>query len=586
MRGDTLSQEDVLKPRASSVRSKAALWLVVPIICALVAVRSFNLGADIPPDHIPLERDRGLYVDEGYKTLSARNLFLFGQVQWHSNDDYRGWWKNSPMTQAAFYLAFLGFGQSIESARVVSLFWFALLLAAYGISFRGESPGLVWVGGLLLLGVQHVLWVFSRVALFEIAAIALLFGGLLLARSSGSQWRIAGAVVFLGIVATFGIKQNSALFVIPAVFGILASIAVIYWTERKFLVVCALAAFVLFVPVVWVKAGFALPLALTGAVSKVDLFPVTAIIERFVAHPILKTDPFLMILFYTCALGLVLHRPGGFVGNSYRSAIFSVAVLGMGMLALMGNVPLRYCIIILPAYILLIPEWWMEQSRPPGDGQATISWGRLANSVAMLMLTLLLFSCIFLIGSLGGGLSPLRQPGGAAVMVMLTLAIGLAIPLWRFRAVLLSEPILRRVTHLGLAAFGLFNLFKIGEYALQPAWERRAIAEHLVAAVPAGSVIAGDWAPLFTLGTDLRAVYMNSRFNQPEGIGQLQPSHFLYCETEFPAGDDGAKVMELIMKTDGVLIGPPVFEGEYTGLKMVLYPLGFKPAENFANASQ
>ncbi|MGB5514428.1 MAG: hypothetical protein WBP36_07890 [Thermoanaerobaculia bacterium] len=111
-------------PDPRQVRRIKAVGLL--LILALVGLRLIHLGAD-PPDSLWTE-SFGPFVDEGYKTLDARNLALFGQTHWNDQDDYPGWLPRSPITQLSFLAAFRVLGQEIENARLVTILWFLLLL--------------------------------------------------------------------------------------------------------------------------------------------------------------------------------------------------------------------------------------------------------------------------------------------------------------------------------------------------------------------------------------------------------------------------------------------------------------------------
>lgn len=63
---------------------------------AAITLRLTHIDADTPAG---LSWSAGLYVDEGYKTLSPRNLLLLGNTHWHEADTYPGWMKSSPVTQ-------------------------------------------------------------------------------------------------------------------------------------------------------------------------------------------------------------------------------------------------------------------------------------------------------------------------------------------------------------------------------------------------------------------------------------------------------------------------------------------------------
>ena len=93
-------------------RGSSRIALTVGLAVGLALLRLIHLGADTPSE---FSRSAGPYVDEGYKTLSPRNLVLFGTTHWNSEDTYRGWMKDSPITQWSYYASFRLFGDSQDN---------------------------------------------------------------------------------------------------------------------------------------------------------------------------------------------------------------------------------------------------------------------------------------------------------------------------------------------------------------------------------------------------------------------------------------------------------------------------------------
>ena len=98
----------------------------VPVVSLIGEHATWHLDADPPGWYIPV--DIGFHIDEGYKTLDAKNRTVFETTHWNANDDYPGWSKGSPFTQQSYYLAFKTFGLQLSSARLVSVFFFILFL--------------------------------------------------------------------------------------------------------------------------------------------------------------------------------------------------------------------------------------------------------------------------------------------------------------------------------------------------------------------------------------------------------------------------------------------------------------------------
>ena len=150
--------------------SSSRTWLLLTLIVLVaIAARLPNLDADPPGWYIPA--DVGLQIDEGYKTLDARNRIVFGDTHWNPNDDYPGWSKRSPFTQQSYYLAFNAWGLELASARLVSVMIFScfLMMVAAAVS-RHLSPGAALLA-VTMLAIDPALFSFSRVALFEIDLI-------------------------------------------------------------------------------------------------------------------------------------------------------------------------------------------------------------------------------------------------------------------------------------------------------------------------------------------------------------------------------------------------------------------------------
>ena len=342
-------------------RPAVAGCLAMLAILGVVLIRTANLGSDAP-EGLPGEQDYGIYVDEGYKTLSARNMVVFGTARWHPGDDYHGWLTTSPITQAAFYLAFARFGQVLETARMVSVTWFAIFLIAFGIAYYRERCSPVFWIGLLMLGFQYVLWVISRTAIFEIAALSVFYAALLLLRRfSKTVITYAIVIAFVGVLVTFGIKRNGSIIVAPALFGIMAIWAFQKGRTRQFLLFLLIVTGILLLFSSLQRIGFTVPLGVP--LERINLFSPAKEIKRFLVNPILEADPFLVILVHACAISVLLYRPKFFENNPYRVSIASIAFLGTAALATVPNIHLRYCTLLLPAFILLIVEWWIAQKQ-------------------------------------------------------------------------------------------------------------------------------------------------------------------------------------------------------------------------------
>lgn len=560
------------QPFSSGRSALPRYWAMIAIL-VMVLIRTINLGSDAPKG-LPAEEDYGIYVDEGYKTLSARNMIVFGNEHWHPGDDYQSWVSASPITQGAFYLAFASFGQNLETARMVSVTCFAVFLICFGIAYYRERPPPVFWAGLLMLGFERILWLASRTAIFEITVLCIIYAALLLLRRfSHAALTNAIVIALVGLVVTFGVKQNAPTIVVPALFGILAVWAVQTGRVRQFLIFLLFGAaiFVVFKGL-W-SIGFPLPIGIPGVIRKVDLFPPTKLIERFLVNPVLKADPFVVILAHACAISVLLHQPKFFENNPYRASIGSIVFLGTAVLATIPLVRLRYCALLLPAFILFVVEWWIAQKRNFSHAPKPEKQG-LSGYVAVIVLFFLAFDLVFLVTSLLSSTLNAPEAAGRTVSFMLPLAGALSFLFWKKRNRVLSTPVLRTFIFVTMAAFALFNGYKVINFVVWPSWQVRTISNELTKILPEGATIAGDWMPVFAIGTNLRVLYTNPVFNGPERFRDLRPSYFLDCETE-----GGEVVKARIERLDGVKLGPPLLESEYTGVRVRLYRLHYDKSE-------
>ena len=124
----------------------------------------YFLEADTPAS---LTYGAGTYCDEGYKTLDARNIVLFGTTHWTDLDDYHGWIKGSPITVYFNYIMFSNFGVSLTSARLGNVFFaMGCFILFYLILEKIYDRRHAFLG-IILCGVNQVFFFYSRIALFE-----------------------------------------------------------------------------------------------------------------------------------------------------------------------------------------------------------------------------------------------------------------------------------------------------------------------------------------------------------------------------------------------------------------------------------
>lgn len=555
-------------------------WIALLAVLALCALRAVHLDADAPREITSWSM--GVFVDEGYKTLDARNQVLHGARRWNPEDNYEGWAARSPLVHALYRGAFELFGVRIEAARATTIGWMALLLGGLAATVRRRhGPGLALLA-VLALGLQHTLFVFSRAALLELPLSTCLYGLLFalawvddrraagrlprwLGRSGRARSGTLRALVVLALFtagSTLAIKASAPTYFAPVLLGLLASDAAHRRRPRP-VEVLALAAAVLALAwltrdVWWQRLG----------VEPADL-PRRVLTGNFV-----HSSAAVAALGLFCATHALWVAPGDFLRDRYRACLLALVVVGPLLIALLTYRPLRYYVPFLPASILLAVEWvglraW--RLRAPE---------RLRPSAALLLVPLASLFAFYIGSALHSHvLEPLlpgwRLPAGVS-RLWFALPLGVACAaLW---------PLRRRVGPRAvgalfvavLAVSAVRDLQVVGRFLAAPTRDARTIARTLERELPPESVLAGDWAPMLTLGTGLRALYSNPVVNRVGRFDVLRPDHYVYSGQRPWTPGDQTDPREKLRRFG---IEPePILSLRYAGRAVLVYRLHLPPA--------
>ncbi|MCI0564199.1 MAG: hypothetical protein MN733_37465, partial [Nitrososphaera sp.] len=348
------------------------LFAAALIISMACVIRTVHIKADTPAG---LSSDHGTYVDEGYKTLAVRNLFLFGAEKWHPADTYPGWLSASPLTQWSYYLSFLASQPDIAAARAVTIVYYALFLVLYFFLLYGRYSPAIFYAGLLLFSLESTLFFFSRIALFEIP-MATFFYALVMSLIRIPETKSNVAIFFSLVVAAilaFSIKESALVYFGPVFLAIVISLL----NQHNFVVSARLARYS-----IALLLGVVILLGLTYSTwsSRLDLGShsyLSRLMERSPSHtaippfwhgaygylirlmdnPLLKVSPFVVLAGIFCAAHGVLCQPSHYLKNLYRLTLMCLVILGPIVLALFKIHPLRYYVPLLPAYVLISLEW-------------------------------------------------------------------------------------------------------------------------------------------------------------------------------------------------------------------------------------
>lgn len=563
-------------------------WLALLAVVALCGLRAVHLEADAPREITAWSV--GVFVDEGYKTLDARNLVLYGAERWNPADNYEGWAARSPLVHALYRTAFELAGVRLEAARATTIGWLALLLGGLALTVRRRHGAGLALLAVVALGLQHTVFVFSRAALLELPLCACLYG-LLFAlawvddrRAEGrlpdlpdlpdliggpnriGQNRIGqsrgelGALAVLALFTTgaaLGIKASAPTYFAPVLLGLAASTAAHRRRPRP-AEVLALAAAVL--ALAWLTRELWW--------ARLDLDPAD-LPRRVLTGNFMHSSAALAALGLFCATHALWVAPEAFLRDRYRAGLIALVVVGPLLIALFAYRPLRYYVPFLPASILLAVEWvGLRTWRRPAPE-------RVPPAAAVLLVPLAtLFAFCFGSALHSHVLEPLIPGWGLPVgasRLWFALPLGLACAaLWPLRRKLGPRAV-ALVFAAVLTVSAAHDLQVVGRFLFAPTREAQAIAQALERELPAGSVLAGDWAPMLTLGTSLRALYSNPVVNRVGRFDELRPDHFMFSGVRPWVAGDETDPREKLRRFG---IDPrPVLAARYAGREVLVYRL-------------
>ena len=536
------------------------LSLVAAVILALCALRLVHLEADVPRDLTTWSV--GIFVDEGYKTLDARNLVLFGTPNWNPGDDYPGWRNQSPLTHWAYYFSFLALGQHLGSARVVSVLCCAALLAAFAATmWRRYSTGVLLLG-LLLLGTGHVLFFFSRIALLEYPlTLVLCLALFVLARTEKSL--SMRAVLFFALaagVATFGIKRSAPIYFAPVGLGLLVASLVGTAGQRRPRSLGLLAG------VLVTLLGLTLWLAGNLRLPALEFGP-HHLAGSLIWSTLMRSSGPLYALGLGCALHALLVDPRRYLGHPYRASLLALILLGPLTISIFTYQPLRYHTPLLPAYVLLVAEWFHLRTWEAPRPERVPLWA----VPPLLALLCWWFACV-LFSLHRFVLTPLFWPAWAltdavSTSTLLTAAVlFFALALWGGCWLLVGRRALISMVLL-IAAASARDAYVIGKFFKAPEEQYLEISSWIEEHIDPAHSIAGDWAPMLTLGTHVRSLYMNPVVNQPARIRMIRPDYLLLM--------GGWPVDRRLARLGTALPQPAVYESSYAGRWVKLLPLEY-----------
>lgn len=541
----------------------------------LLGCRFILLDADVPPWVAP--HDLGLHLDDGYKSLSPRNLIEQGETHWNPHDDYAGWFSSSPLTQWLYYAAFSIGGVRVSSIRVVGVLFFLALVAAFVLTFRRAYPAWAVALGGLLLTLEPMLYHFSRTALFEVPlafTTALGLFAVFWARSR-SVFIQAFLVVVVAALATWLVKPSGLLYLAPAL-GSLPVLGLVqrHYTRRRLLALGGL--------------GLAMIVLLLYETRGIWSFRIYVehpawFLQRLFNSGLQLLSPLGVAAALLCVMQGLAARPRDYLADGYRLVLIST-FLGVPMiLALFETPPPRYYPAMVATGPLLVVDHLARGLAPARPGEPPPLWARLAlGALSVLFVWYLLRGLDY------------------AVLRRLPMRLGdspgvLSITMYRYFAPVAAVAFVagawqgKRVARPGVfqpalwtlvAGFAVFGLAEQVKTLSRPTYDAEHVRERIREVTGPEASIGGDWAPYLTLGTGRKTLYVNDWFNRAERFPLLRPDYFL------SAGSWQDELnLKLLEEGANPSLGEPVRLGVMLGNDIVLYPLLYPDAASGETSS-
>ncbi len=452
-----------------------------------------------------------------------------------------------------------------ESARWITITYFALLVLATCIFVVRRSPVFLTALAIFLLGIDPVLFHYSRIAIFEIPITAWVYLSLFLALSidAGRPLSRIAVLIIAAVAGLFLLKAAVPLYLLPpiAALSMLALIQNVRTTSGR----VGLALFV---------ASSAL---LTGWLTYdvwIDriVFPdLGGFTGRLFLNPLSELTPIALTAGFLAMFHGAVTDPGRFLRDPYRLALAAITIGVPLLLAVFSYAPPRYYVAVVPACLLLFVNWLSDGcwKWPPATRlgfwniAAGVLTGTLAGFFALRALDYAVLARLPIdLGDTPGisGISMLNHLGWLMPVAALLVLLG--------RKTLVRPPAAAVSTIVLIIAFGATSVANIFASIGEPNYGSAEVRASLTRAVPPGASVAGDWAPFFALGTDIPSLYSNNQTNRVARWPELRPDFFLDSGTRFDAS-----TLNSLSGHDTIKLGEPIPLGTHVNRAIRLWPV-------------
>jgi 4-amino-4-deoxy-L-arabinose transferase-like glycosyltransferase len=557
-------------------------WVLLSVF--LAAYFLFHLAyidADTPTS---LTYSPGAFCDEGYKTLSARNLVLFGKANWSEHDEYGGWVRQSPVTVHYNFILFKLFGVSLSVARLGNLLFGVGCLILFYLILKKMYDRKTALLGVVLCALNEIVFFYSRIALFEFKMVFFLLLGLYLALFAKNSYFIIAPAILSWIMAYY-CKASAMVFYITILFYLAVSYKDSLVLRRLFrrrdillIGVIVLACFVLAQYVFVYHREFYDSIVIFHRHYRSPMGTVLHWITQmfFTKNPVLV---FLAVVYTGYLISTIKE------GEDYRkSDLFFVTWLFLGttMLSFMSHQPLRYYVyLVFPLVavgvrcILAAREVWKKFL---GDK------GVLFKGAVVGLGAYLFIGHLFVLR-----LMPVRTFAGWDLAAIKTFAIfsviwvsffSMAVYVIGFRkAGVLERAKGYRISFRALgsalvAAILIIQIFPIARWALNPRYDLNRISRKIME-LNRDSILVGDWAAQLCVNTDKRVLrsyaHKSGKWSTNfENLGEVKPDFLVITR-----GVSEHMLDQFRLRYAGVVKDGARWKFEYAGRGIEFYELDF-----------
>jgi hypothetical protein len=367
------------------------------------------------------------------------------------------------------------------------------------------------------------------------------------------------------LLATLGIKPSAPLYFWPIFAGIVVSMVAEARIRRRTILLLA--------AIFGVLSSVAAFATRSAWLWRIELgWPID--VRHTLLNPMTESSALLLAAGLLCLSHAAVALPSRFFSGPYRWSLALLATLGPLALTIFPYDPLRYYVPFLPAYLLIVLEWFRlrgwEHRLPRRPAWYSLACWALVGAWAVLCLGK---AISVLVLDDWPAWHDLKQQG-RVLFPWFEIAVLLgALFVWRFRTRLLTGRPFVTGLLLVLSLSTARDLYLEGRFWSSPSYRSREISAEMARLVTEEGSVAGDWAPYFALGTRVKALSMGTGFNLPTvvPIQELRPDFFLFNDTGY-----GRALFQVLKEDPHVDMDPPVLESEYIGYRVALHPIRYK----------